>query len=120
MRNLKFKSEILPRGALWFELPLCFEISLCLSKSSYSKILSRFEIPLCFKTLPRRPEILRGGLNEILRREIFCAAEFYAFKFYKLSTPPCVHRSSIYRILSVKFEREILKFHVAVISEILR
>ncbi|WP_297942172.1 hypothetical protein [uncultured Campylobacter sp.] len=73
---------------MWFELPLCFEISLCLSKSSYSKILSRFEIPLCFKILPRRPEILRG--------------EFYAFKFYKFSTPPCAYRLSIYGILSSK------------------
>ncbi|WP_314987698.1 hypothetical protein [uncultured Campylobacter sp.] len=50
----------------------------------------------------------------------FCAAEFYAFKFYKLSTPPCVHRSSIYRILSVKFEREILKFRATNIGEISR
>ena len=32
--------------------------------------LSLFEILSCFKTLPRRPEILCGGLNEILRREI--------------------------------------------------
>lgn len=62
--------KILLHEALCFKLPLCFEISLYLDKSSYSKILSRFEIPLCFKTLPRRPEILRGGLNGILRREI--------------------------------------------------
>ncbi|WP_177387296.1 hypothetical protein [uncultured Campylobacter sp.] len=53
--------KISPREALCFELPLCFEISLCLSKSSYSKILSRFEIPSCFETLLRRPEILRGN-----------------------------------------------------------
>ncbi|EEV17987.1 hypothetical protein CAMGR0001_0741 [Campylobacter gracilis RM3268] len=38
--------------------------------------MSRFEIPSCFKTLPRRPEILRDGLNEILRREILCGGIF--------------------------------------------
>ncbi|WP_298988416.1 hypothetical protein [uncultured Campylobacter sp.] len=49
----------------------------------------------------------------------FFAQRILSFKFYRLSTPPCVHRSSIYRILSVKFELEILKFCVAVISGIL-
>jgi len=63
--------KILPYEALCFEMPLCFEISLCFDKSSCSKILLRFGIPSCFKTLPRCPEILCGGLNEILRREIF-------------------------------------------------
>jgi len=71
---------------LCFELPLCFEISLCFDKSSCSKILSRFEIPSCFETLLRRPEILRGGLNEILRREILHGG-ILSFKFYRF-----VHR----------------------------
>ncbi|WP_297894044.1 hypothetical protein [uncultured Campylobacter sp.] len=81
---------------MWFELPLCFEISLCLSKSSYSKILSRFEIPSCFETLPRRREILCGGLNGILRREIFCAAEFYLSNFISLARRrACIDQASI-------------------------
>ena len=111
--------KISPHEALRFEMPLCFEISLCFDKSSYSKILSRFEISSCFKILPHRPEILCGGLDRILRREILRSG-ILSFKFYRLSTPPCVHRSSIYRILSVKFEREILKFRATKIGEILR
>ena len=71
--------KILLHGALWFELPLCFEISLCFDKSSCSKILLRFEISSCFKILLRRPEILRGGLNEILRREILRARVLLAY-----------------------------------------
>nr|WP_315002971.1 hypothetical protein [uncultured Campylobacter sp.] len=93
--------KILLHEALCFKLPLCFEISLCLDKSSYSKILSRFEIPLYFKILSRRPEILRGGLNEILRRKILHGRILY-FKFYGLGTSPCAYRLSIYRILSSK------------------
>ena len=76
--------KISPREALCFELPLCFEISLCLDKSSYSKILLRFEILLCFETLLRRPEILRGGLNEILRRKILRNG-FYLSNFIGLA-----------------------------------
>ena len=112
-RNLKFKSEISPRDfAEWIikfrRARLCglnfryaLKILLCLGKSSYSKILSRFEIPLYFKILSRRPEILRGGLNEILRREILHGG-ILSFKFYRLSALLCAYRLSIYIILSSK------------------
>jgi hypothetical protein len=68
VRNLKFKSEISPRdfteriikfrrtGLCALKCRYALKFQLCFDKSSYSKILSRFEIPLCFKTLLRRPE----------------------------------------------------------------
>ena len=99
-------------------MPLCFEISLCFDKSSCSKILLRFEIPSCFKILPRRPKILCGGLNEILRREIL-RGEFYLSNFISLARRrACIDQASMEFCLA-KFEREILKFHVAVIGGIL-
>ena len=76
--------KILLHGALCFELPLCFEISLYLGKSLCFKILSHFEIPLCFKILSRRPEILCGGLDGILRREILRSG-FYLSNFIGLA-----------------------------------
>ena len=87
--------KISPREALCFELPLCFEISLCFDKSSCSKILLRFEISSCFKILLRRPEILRGGLNEILRREILRSG-FYLSNFIGLARRrACIDQASI-------------------------
>nr|WP_315110778.1 hypothetical protein [uncultured Campylobacter sp.] len=61
MRFYGVDYKISPHEALWFELPLCFEISLCFDKSSYSKILLRFEISSCFKILPRCCKILHSG-----------------------------------------------------------
>ena len=87
--------KISQHEALYFELPLCFEILLYLGKSLCSKILLRFEIPSCFKILPRRPEILCGGLNGILRREILRSG-FYLSNFIGLARRrACIDQASI-------------------------
>ena len=121
-RNLKFKSEILPRDfAEWiikFRRTRLCSVNCRYALKFHYVLVSRYALKFC-----------RSLKFNYVLKHCRAALKFYAvkflcggilsFKFYKLSTPPCVHRSSIYRILSVKFEREILKFRVAVISGIL-
>lgn len=81
--------KISPHEALRFEMLLCFV------KLLYFEIPFYFEILPCFETLPRRPEILRGGLNEILRREILRSG-FYLSNFIGLARRrACIDQASI-------------------------